>query len=170
MGPHSSFARITSQDVLKHPNLHDRVKQATCRRFWGFHSFCFNDFDSVENLFTSFQQQTGGLLFEKNNAKEFLQIAIYFVTILFYRLIAAATHLRCFHEQFVNQHARGDLAPGCLLLFSNGRSSSCSSACCCSPTAFPAAMPHSPAQRSGGAAAAAGLAAAEAARIADGGR
>ena len=78
VGPHSSFARITSQDVLKHPNLHDRVKQATCRRFWGFHSFCFNDFDSVENLFTSFQQQTGGLLFEKNNAKEFLQIAIYF--------------------------------------------------------------------------------------------
>ena len=99
------------------------------------------------------------------------------VTILFYRLIAAATHSRSFHEQFVNQHARGDLAPDCLLLLSNGRSSSCSSACsacCCSPTAFPAAMPHNPAQRScgagAGAAAAAGLAAAEAARIADGGR
>ena len=36
------------------------------------------------------------------------------VTILFYRLIAAATHSRSFHEQFVNQHARGDLAPDCL--------------------------------------------------------
>ena len=67
--------------------------------------------------------------------------------ILFYCQIAAATHSRCFHEQFVDQQVKGDLAPGGLLFLSNSRnsrrrSSRHSSTCCFSPTAFPAATPH----------------------------
>ena len=86
---------------------------------------------------------------------------------MFYRSIAAATHSRCFHEQFVNQQARGDLAPGGLLLFSKFK---------ISRRETPLFLPRhrNPAQQSSGAggasgaAAAAGRGAAEEARIADG--
>ena len=71
-----------SQDVLKHPNLHDRGKQATCRIFLGLPRstavLCFNFFDSVERPLL-YQLQTGGLMFKKKKAKEFIQIAMYFV-------------------------------------------------------------------------------------------
>ena len=49
-----------SRDFLKHPNLHDRGKQLTGKRF-GASKKRFNYFDSVKTIFTFFQQQTGGL-------------------------------------------------------------------------------------------------------------
>ena len=76
------FARIMSQNVLKHLNLHDRVKQAIGRRFWGLPQFQLSR-PLIQFMFTFFQQQIGSLMFKKNIAKEFIQIAIYFVFLPF---------------------------------------------------------------------------------------